>query len=81
MCEYFYTKAFGGIIHEQTNEEQQNLDIIKENLRLFLSPYGTVCVGSGKINFSINVNAFDIKDWKSFLDNFSVIAGYKVQIW
>lgn len=64
----------------KTNEEQKNLDIIKENLRLFLSPYGTVCVGAGKINFSINVNAFDIKDWKSFLDNFSVIAGYKVQI-
>ena len=72
------SEALDNIIKPQ--EGQTNIDVIKENLRLFLSPYGIVHLGAGKLNFSLNVNAFDIKDWNSFLDNVSVIAGYKVQI-
>ena len=72
------SEALDNIIKPQ--EGQTNIDVIKENLRLFISPYGIVHLGAGKLNFSLNVNAFDIKDWNSFLDNVSVIAGYKVQI-
>ena len=51
---------------------------LREKLGLFISPYGIIHLGSGKLNFSLNVNALDIKDWNSFLSNISLIAGYKV---
>ena len=51
------------------------------DLNLFISPYGTIHMGAGKLNFSLNVNALDIKDFDSFFSNVSIIAGYKVLLW
>lgn len=65
-------------IKDQTDDSVNNWDTIKEDLGLFISPYGIMYLGAGKLNFSLNVNAFDIKDWNSFLQNISFIAGYKV---
>lgn len=72
------SKSLDNIMNNKGDDPDFN--VIKENLRLFISPYGTICLGAGKLNFSLNVNAFDIKDWNTFLNNVSVIAGYKVQI-
>ena len=59
---------------EQSNEEKMS------NLGLHISPYGIIYLGGGKLNFSLNVNAFNIKDFDTFLDNISLIAGYKVAL-
>ena len=60
------------------NETAEGNTDLREKLGLFISPYGIIHLGSGKLNFSLNVNALDIKDWNSFLSNISLIAGYKV---
>ena len=72
------SKSLDNII--KGNEEGIGFEAIKEDLGLFVSPYGIIYFGAGKLNFSLNVNALDIKDWNSFLDNVSLIAGYKVQL-
>lgn len=72
------SKSLDNII--KGNEEGLGFEAIKEDLGLFVSPYGIIYFGAGKLNFSLNVNALDIKDWNSFLDNVSLIAGYKVQL-
>lgn len=64
----------------ESNEDGNLKNTIKENLGLFISPYGIIHLGAGKLNFSLNVNAFDIKDWDTFLQNISIITGYKVQL-
>ena len=53
---------------------------LKDTLGLNISPYGTMYLGAGKLNFSLNVNALSIKNWESFLNNICVIAGYKVAL-
>lgn len=62
-------------------QESEEVDEEKfSNLGLNISPYGIIYIGGGKLNFSLNVNAFNIKDWDSFLANVSLIAGYKVDL-
>ncbi len=70
------SKTLDNIIKD--NDTTNGNTDIKENLGLFISPYGIIHIGAGKLNFSLNVNAFDIKDWDTFLNNVSLIAGYKV---
>ena len=60
---------------------EEDKSTLKDSLGLNISPYGTMYLGAGKLNFSLNVNALNIKDWDSFLKNISVIAGYKVALW
>lgn len=69
-------KTLDNIIKD--NETAEGNTDLREKLGLFISPYGIIHLGSGKLNFSLNVNALDIKDWNSFLSNISLIAGYKV---
>ena len=59
---------------------EEDKSTLKDSLGLNISPYGTMYLGAGKLNFSLNVNALNIKDWDSFLKNISVIAGYKVAL-
>lgn len=66
------------IVQQQTSEfDEEKIS----NLGLHISPYGIIYLGGGKLNFSLNVNAFNIKDWDTLLNNISIIAGYKVNLW
>ena len=65
------------IQQESEEDDEEKLS----NLGLHISPYGIIYLGGGKLNFSLNVNAFNIKDWDSLLNNISLIAGYKVTLW
>ena len=64
------------IQQESEEDDEEKLS----NLGLHISPYGIIYLGGGKLNFSLNVNAFNIKDWDSLLNNISLIAGYKVTL-
>ena len=65
------------IVQQQTSEfDEEKIS----NLGLHISPYGIIYLGGGKLNFSLNVNAFNIKDWDTLLNNISIIAGYKVNL-
>lgn len=55
-------------------------NLLKENLRLFVSPYGIIHLGGGKLNFSVLSNVFAISNWDTFVANTSLMMGYKVQL-
>jgi hypothetical protein len=70
------------IVNNETTDggTEGNTSNLKDSLGLSISPYGIMYLGAGKLNFSLNIDAFNIKDWDSFLKNISVIAGYKVAL-
>lgn len=70
------------IVNNETTDSgtEGNTSNLKDSLGLSISPYGIMYLGAGKLNFSLNIDAFNIKDWDSFLKNISVIAGYKVAL-
>ena len=67
------------IAENETSKTEENPELLGDS-NLYISPYGTIHIGTGKLNFSLNVNALDIKDFEKLLSNISIIAGYKVSL-
>ncbi len=51
-----------------------------ENLELEITPYGITKFGKGTLNYSLSIECLTINSWETFLQNTSIVIGYKSEL-